>query len=94
MAGDVNMPAEGLFLGEAVHAGRADLLQLVGSSRCQDSGTGHLRVELSGPCHGKGDLVLEEKGPHLRAAVQGKSPFSLSEALRTVSSEKKDTSQC
>lgn len=36
--------------------------------------------------------MLKEKGRHLRTAVQGKSPFSLSKALHTVSSEKKYTS--
>lgn len=43
-------------------------------------------------CHRKRDLVLKEKGPHLRTAVQGKSPFSLRKAFDTASSEKKSTS--
>lgn len=86
------MPAQGLFLREAEHTAFSDLLGLVGSSCCQDFGTSRLRVELSELCHRKRDLVLKEKGPHLRTAVQGKSPFSLSKALHTVCSEKKYTS--
>lgn len=92
VAGDVNAPAQGLFLREAEHAGLSEHLVLVGSSWCQDFGTGCLRGELSEPRHGKPDLVLKEKGPCLGAAVRGKSPFSFSKALHTLSSEKRYTS--
>lgn len=92
VAGDVKAPGQGLFLREAEHTGLLEHLVLVGSSRCQHFGTSCLRVELPELLHGKWDLVLKEKGPCLRAAVQGKSPFSFSKALHSLSSEKRCTS--
>lgn len=51
-----------------------------------------LCVELSEFLQQKRELVLKQKGPCLRAAVQGKSPFSFSKALYTLCSEKRYTS--
>lgn len=66
-------------------------LVLLGSSSCRDFGTSCLHVELSEPLHGKPELVLKEKGPCLRAAVQGQSPFSFSKASHTLCSGKRYT---
>lgn len=88
VASDVNVPAQGLFLREAELTGLSCCLAAPGAGFWDSC----LRVELSELLQQKRELVLKQKGPCLRAAVQGKSPFFFSKAVHTLCSEKRYTS--